>query len=118
MVVKPAIVDADNDLLRFIVLLDPQAGLPLLQRPAPTQVPTDGVCLMKNLKLIVATCASIAALGAVPTVHAQDGSSAPAATSPSRQSSTPAPTRPSRRPASNDNGCTGPASFCSTYFGN
>lgn len=72
---------------------------------------------MKNLKLIVATCASIAALTAVPAVHAQDSSTAPAPAAQSRQS-TPAPTRHSRRAAPNDNSCTGPASFCSTYFGN
>ncbi|MGI4855758.1 MAG: hypothetical protein ACRYHA_02305 [Janthinobacterium lividum] len=70
---------------------------------------------MKNLKLIVATCASIAALGAVPTVHAQDSTTSAA---PSSRQSTPAPTRHSRHAATNDNGCTGPASFCSTYFGN
>lgn len=70
---------------------------------------------MKNLKLIVATCASLAALTAVPGVHAQD-SSMPTA-SQSRQSPPP-PARHARRVAPNDNGCTGPASFCNTYFGN
>ncbi|MGI4860162.1 MAG: hypothetical protein ACRYHA_25190 [Janthinobacterium lividum] len=72
---------------------------------------------MKNLKLIVATCAGIVALGAVPTVHAQDITGS-ASTAPSSRQSTPAPARHSRRAATNDNGCTGPASFCNTYFGN
>lgn len=71
---------------------------------------------MKSLKMMVASCAGIAALAAVPTVHAQNATM-PTAT-PAPQSAPAQPHHHARRAAPNDNGCTGPVSFCNTYFGN
>jgi hypothetical protein len=68
---------------------------------------------MKNLKLIIAAVATLTALGGTSLAQAQ---SADAQQQPQAQAQQ--HNMRHRHMTPNNNGCTGPVSFCNTYFGN